>query len=127
MASATQSRGDDASRDEGVRLVEPTLTDTEIATSGCKPFAHLEPQIYIDQAYALLTCLAGGFRDAGAIYPSIINRQGLEFTSYFQEPNPDLMDEAIDGIATLAALARHCVDLRDHRAYHGRKAGGLGE
>jgi len=113
MASATQSRGDDASRDEGVRLVEPKLEDLRI--SCVRPFTHIdEPEILLDQIYALTVVLTEAHRDAAAIGHRGIKTSDGDHASGILELSHNLWAEAIAGIGSLVALTSHSVEVLRH-------------
>lgn len=103
MADAAQARSDAASRNDEIRLVKPELHELCIpGPTGMMPFKYLaEPEVALDQAFALLKCLELAWtadRETG----SINEMRSLNSTTHAR---------ALEGVSNLVALASHGVAL----------------
>lgn len=108
MASPEGAQSGAALRDEKPRLEDLRMVDGTVAA-----LTHIEPGLFLDQAYCLVHILEGAFRDVAMCQrnPSIRIDGDCPLETALTDINNSTLAEAMAGIKTLLALSAHAEDL----------------
>jgi hypothetical protein len=77
---------------------------------------HIEPELFLDQAYCLVSIMEGAFRDAAmcARNSSVRIDGDCPLDTVLTDINRSVVAEAMAGIKTLLALSAHAEELMRH-------------